>query len=103
MNSYREITDTPGRRRPPLFPRTPSASAIPGSPALTHATGHARTPSTAAPHQHAHADTNPPNSRAFPHAPRSRVPPRQSDGPTRPPFGQLPLYTPANTSHDVPA
>src|SRR5674536_146681 len=37
MNSYLLLTDTPGRRRPPLFPRTPSSSATRGLLVPVHA------------------------------------------------------------------
>src|SRR4029450_10802883 len=39
MNSYFALTDTPGRRRPPLFPETPLSTSVRGSPARVRAAG----------------------------------------------------------------
>src|SRR4029450_2567519 len=48
MNSYRVLTDIPGRRRPRPFPGTHSSDGAHGLPFPAHATGPARRPSAAA-------------------------------------------------------
>src|SRR6476660_6525826 len=99
MNSYRALTDTPGRRRPQLFPESHSSAATHEPPPPVRAASPAPTTSTAAPPRHEHADTHSPNSATSAHSPRSHVRPSPPASTAGPPSLPPRPYTQAKTTY----